>query len=78
MKQIYGVDMPNKSYVRNGHHININVTEVKGGRWNWDYTIDALNYTALRERPAASEGGAMLEAENDANHKADNLPPGDA
>ncbi|MDR5761917.1 hypothetical protein [Caballeronia sp. LZ035] len=70
--------MSNKNYVRNGHRININVTEAKRGRWDWYYTIDALNYTSLRERPAASEDLAMSEAERDANRKADSMPTGDA
>jgi hypothetical protein len=68
--------MSNKSYVRNGHHINITVTEDKRGKWSWHYTIGAMGYTEMKDRPLPAAEIAMHEAENDANHKADRLPTG--
>ncbi|MCE4544629.1 MULTISPECIES: hypothetical protein [unclassified Caballeronia] len=68
--------MPQRSYVRNGHNINIDVSETKAGKWRWSYTIDAIDYTEMRDRPVASDGMAMLEAEHDANQKVDRMPAG--
>lgn len=70
--------MAQREYIRNGHIINIDVDEGARERWHWSYTIDVEGYTEMRDRPRNSEGVAMLEAEQDANAKADRMPPGGA
>ncbi|MFM0432311.1 hypothetical protein PQQ75_25095 [Paraburkholderia aspalathi] len=70
--------MPNREYVRNGHIVSIDVDDDKAGKWHWSYTIDGEGYTELRERPLKTEAAAMLEAEIEANGRADRMAAGDA
>lgn len=70
--------MPTRDYVRNGHHIHIEVDTDSRGLWRWNYTIDGGGYTEMPDRPVKSEGGATIEAEHDANSKADRMATGDA
>jgi hypothetical protein len=70
--------VPHWEHIRNGHVVSINAGQDVRGRWSWTYTIDGDGYTEMRDRPLKSADAARLEAELDANVKADRLPAGDA
>jgi len=70
--------MPKWEHVRNGHVVSIDIDEDSRGKWSWSYTIDGKGYTEMRDRPIKSADAARLEAELDANAKADRLGAGDA
>lgn len=70
--------MPSHQYVRNGHRISIDVEEDHRGVWRWAYTINGSGLTELRDRPLRSERMALLQAQQDANTKAERLPRGDS
>jgi hypothetical protein len=70
--------MSGESYVRNGHHVELNVAEDSTGQWTWSYTIDTDGYTEMRDRPVATRDAAAAAAKEHANAKADVLPRGEA
>lgn len=70
--------MPSHRYVKNGHRISIDVEEDHRGVWPWTYTINGSGLTELRDRHLRSERMALLEAQQDANKKAERLPRGEA
>ncbi|WP_186250763.1 hypothetical protein [Burkholderia gladioli] len=70
--------MTHKSYVRNGHWVEIDVEQNSRGYWSWSYTIDGVGYTAMEDRPLKNEGALMLEAEHHANSRVDRMPTGTA
>jgi hypothetical protein len=70
--------MSEYQYIRHGRYIDINIEEIGKSQWTWWYTIDGEYFTELRDAPRASEDEAQLEAESDANQRADQMPRGDA
>lgn len=56
-----------------GHLININVDEVKSGRWSWSYTIDGQHYHQMEDRPLGSQAIVAAEALDHAKRLIDRM-----